>query len=401
MGVRSSFRARRVPFVLLMVVTLLATLGGSVPTAWRADAAAGADGCPSGYFCGFSGSNWDGSMMKTRTSMPTLGSWDRKIRSYDNLTPYWVCLDDGANYGLPTWWVRPGSGGGTDPTARSIRFTTTQRACTTTPYPPYDAPTKGRRSTAFGDLDHNGTPDVLSRAMDGRLWFLPGNGSAGVVGSGWNAMTQITRHGDYSGDGLEDVVALRTNGELWLYVGNGKGGFAAHWRMATGWTKVTAVVATGDLNGDGHGDLVVRDGTGQLWRYPGNGKGGFIGARGSLGAHWGPDVLAAAGDVTGDGKNDLLAEDGNGVLWIYPGNGKGTFLARRKVSSGWSKVHSYVGLGDLTGDGVNDLLTVGDVPMDASGDYVGVLVSHRGTGKGGFSTSTNLSMEWWGLNGAF
>ncbi|WP_309616246.1 VCBS repeat-containing protein, partial [Salinibacterium sp.] len=95
------------------------------------------------------------------------------------------------------------------------------------------------------DFDGSGTADVLSRDMAGSLWLYRGNGSGGwlgrvLVGSGWNVMDMIVGSGDpgrrpllspgvgdVNGDGSRDVIALDASGSLWLYPGNGSGGLGS------------------------------------------------------------------------------------------------------------------------------------------------------------------------------
>lgn len=72
----------------------------TVPLAAPAQAdASSASSCPSGYLCGWSGTNTTGSMMKTRANMATMGSWNDKIRSYWNWTSKISCLFTDPNYG--------------------------------------------------------------------------------------------------------------------------------------------------------------------------------------------------------------------------------------------------------------------------------------------------------------
>ncbi|MER5206058.1 peptidase inhibitor family I36 protein [Streptomyces sp. NPDC002825] len=55
---------------------------------------------PRGYFCGWANGDGTGSMFKTNTSMPTLGSWDNKILTRYNRTGLNVCMYDQQNHGL-------------------------------------------------------------------------------------------------------------------------------------------------------------------------------------------------------------------------------------------------------------------------------------------------------------
>ncbi|MFD9514768.1 hypothetical protein [Streptomyces mirabilis] len=60
-------------------------------------------------------------------------------------------------------------------------------------------------------------PAVPSRDRGGRLWFVSGTGDGTLISGGWNSMTALTRHGDLNGDGTEDLIARDSSGELWFY----------------------------------------------------------------------------------------------------------------------------------------------------------------------------------------
>ncbi len=61
-----------------------------------------------------------------------------------------------------------------------------------------------------------------------------------------------------------------------MYPGNGKGGWLPKIQVGTGWNAMAELTGPGDFNGDGFADLLARDGAGNLWMYPGNGKGGWL-----------------------------------------------------------------------------------------------------------------------------
>ncbi len=143
------------------------------------------------------------------------------------------------------------------------------------------------------DFNDNGTPDVLTRDAQGRLW----------------------RHDTFF---RRDPVTWK---ETWT--------FAPRALVGTGWQAYDRIEATGNLGGSGVGDVVGRDKAGVLWLHKGRGDGTFA-ARIRVGTGWGAyNQLAGGSDVTGDGRPDLLGVDKAGVLWIHPGTGKDTALRRR------------------------------------------------------------------------
>jgi peptidase inhibitor family I36 len=113
--------------------------------AQTAQAASGADRCPSGYFCGFTGTHGDGTMFKTSADMPTLGSWDNRIRSFTNRGSHFACLYTEPGYSLEgadaTYWPESPNAGtyhwssSLDRKISSIKLVRTERECSQNAYP--------------------------------------------------------------------------------------------------------------------------------------------------------------------------------------------------------------------------------------------------------------------------
>lgn len=100
-GTEANGRLRR------LVVTAGSLALAAVTLAVPAQAAAtSASSCPSGYLCGWSGTNETGSMMKARADMPTMGSWDNRIRSFWNRTSSFSSSGCGAEGGGARGCVR-------------------------------------------------------------------------------------------------------------------------------------------------------------------------------------------------------------------------------------------------------------------------------------------------------
>ncbi|MEU7297671.1 VCBS repeat-containing protein [Streptomyces exfoliatus] len=181
--------------------------------------------------------------------------------------------------------------------------------------------------------------DAVLRDEAGRLWFMPGNGTGRLIGSGgWNAMSALVRHGDFSGDGREDVIAReRATGKLWLYPGTGSGGLGARKLIGSGgWNAMNALVGAGDMTGDGRADLVAREkATGKLWLYPGTST-RTLGARKLIGTGgWNAmDHILGGGDTSGDGRPDLEASDGFS-LYQYQGLATGGVRKVDNYNGSW------------------------------------------------------------------
>ncbi|WP_406266169.1 FG-GAP-like repeat-containing protein [Actinacidiphila glaucinigra] len=388
--------------LLQRAAALATTLGLSslgLLGAGAAPAQAATSDCPKGYFCGWANDDGTGSMFKTKTSMPTLGSWDNKIRLRYNRTGLNVCFFDKPNYvGLGAWDTRdeiyPISGAEAD--YSSIKIERTLRECETDPYPYWETATSPK-ALGFGDMNGDRRADAVLRDEAGRLWLMPGNGTGRLIGNGgWNAMNALVRHGDFSRDGREDVIASeKATGKLWLYPGTGTGSLGTRKLIGNGgWNSMGRLAAFGDLTGDGRSDLLaVEKATGKLWLYPGTGSGG-LGTRKLIGnGGWnGMTALVGAGDMTGDGRADLVArEKATGKLWLYPGTSTRTLGARKLIGTGgWNSMDHILGVGDTSGDGRPDLEASNGVS----------LYQYQGLATGGLRKVDLGNGTWWALEGA-
>lgn len=364
--------------VLGAAIAAAASVAALVTAAPTATAAENSERCPAGKFCVFTGPAFTGEMKVLSSPQAALGAWDNKISSLVNNSGLWATVYPDANFSGEYLYVSPYNGpndlshfadGQFDNAVSSIRIATTAYEATQgvpymdwTPWPDQPRPAPVPAVANFADLNNDRIADLLERADDGRLWFLPGKRDAQgrtqgkFLGGGWNAMTQLLRHGDYNTDGKEDVFARDKGGVLWFYPGLGTGALGNRLSLGAGWNAMREIAAAGDLTGDGRGDLLARDSVGVLWMYPGNGKGSF-GTRKNLGGGWnGMNQLVAPGDLSGDGRADLVARDGARKLWLYPGNGAGGFGARKALPFAWPLDAPIVATGDSTADGISDLL---------------------------------------------
>ncbi|MFF5505827.1 FG-GAP-like repeat-containing protein [Streptomyces roseolus] len=374
-------------------LTSLGLLGAGV-----APAQAAVSDCPQGYFCGWANDSATGPMFKTKTTMSTLGTWNDKILKRINRTGSYVCLFEQTNYEGNLSWDTPTEtapiGGGSGPS--SIKITSTLRDCEGEPYPFWEAAASPRAS-GFGDMNGDRRADALLRDEAGRLWFMSGDGTGRMVGSGgWKAFDALVRHGDFSRDGREDVIVReKATGKLWLYPGTGSGGLAARTLIGSGgWNSMGRLAAFGDLSGDGRADLLaVEQATGKLWLYPGT-SGGGLGARKLIGSGgWNSmNALVGAGDMTGDGRADLVTrEAATGKLWLYPGTSTRTLGARKLIGTGgWNSIQHFFAVGDTSGDGRPDL----------QGSSYGRLYEYQGLAGGALRKVDNYNYSWWALEGA-
>ncbi|GGT87284.1 FG-GAP-like repeat-containing protein [Streptomyces lateritius] len=400
---------------LAAVATTLGLTSLGLLSAGSTPAQAAISDCPSGYFCAWKTDNGTGTMYKTNVNTATLGAWDNTFRSVVNRTSKFVCMYDDQNYGMNgmvstrepdpagTEWGGPGSN-----SVSSLKFVPTERECVLPAHPTTWYAGATPTAKGFGDLTADRRADVLVRDKAGRLWFLSGDNTVKLVGTGgWNVFNALVRHGDYSRDGREDVIARETaTGKLWLYPGTGTGTLGSRKLIGTGgWNAMSRLVGFGDLNGDSRSDLVaVEKSTGKLWLYPGTAT-GTLGARTLLGSGgWNAmNALVGAGDMNGDGRSDLVAREAStGKLWLYPGK-TSAFGARVLIGSGgWNSMETILGVGDFGGDGHNDIATITNANYyNEACRGVGCLVMYKGTGTGALAPGSVEGTDWWHLNGIF
>ena len=179
--------------------------------------------------------------------------------------------------------------------------------------------------------------------------------------------------GDVNGDGSPDVLQAAGVEGIWLYTNDKTGKFGSPTLItlpvATAATATIAAIPTdaqslalADFDGNGVLDLYVGTGT----QTPnvlllGDGKGGFTPSKIALPAFLGTAETVAAADLDGDHDQDLVLV-GVGVtakdppmIAILANDGKGTFTDITKKLAGGSFAATGVAIGDVDGDGDQDL----------------------------------------------
>ncbi|MCB5168843.1 VCBS repeat-containing protein [Streptomyces bambusae] len=143
--------------------------------------------------------------------------------------------------------------------------------------------------TSPGDLNADGRPDLVARdAVDGTLYRYDTT-RAGIlaprvrIGPGHD-YKKVIGAGDLDGNGTGDLLAQTGDGSLLHLAGTGKGTFEpVRATRITG--SYNTFVGVGDLTGDGRPDLIGRDTAGNLWRWNGTADGGF-GPRTRIATGW-------------------------------------------------------------------------------------------------------------------
>ena len=194
------------------------------------------------------------------------------------------------------------------------------------------------RVAGIGDFDGDGNDDVLLRhAGDMRWHFYPMDGREILDGGGNANLTRkaewsVAGIGDLDGDGSDDVLLRKDNGAWYFYPMDGRRYISGRHGPARLTSKAEyALAGLGDFDGDGKDDALLRRDDGLWYFYPMDGR-EILDGRGvsnlTRNTEW---SVAGIGDLDGDGRDDVLLrkKDTTGTWFYYPMDG-----GRRHAASG-------------------------------------------------------------------
>lgn len=200
---------------------------------------------------------------------------------------------------------------------------------------------------AIGDVNGDGTLEVVVPAQDGFLYVLRNNGTAlpgwpRALESQWSSLTPSVALHDFDGDGKLEIVAAGSSGATedgLLAIFDWQGNFLPGWPVEIQ-TASEASPVLGDLDGDGEVEIVFGGESGMILGYEPDGSiaPGFpirLGAemRGT------PSIT----DVNGDGGVDLVVAGWDQLVYVFdfPGDYApglvpwGTFKGNPQRTSGY------------------------------------------------------------------
>jgi len=234
---------------------------------------------------------------------------------------------------------------------------------------------------AIVDLNHDGTPDVITANYHGdSVSVLLGTGTGTLAPQVEyrtvdGAETSNLSFGDLDGDGNIDVIAANPctrasspNGSMTVFLGQGAGTFAPAITTELGTPGHTKPYSTAiaDFDGDGIPDVAIGDlVNGPIIVKLGNGDGTF-GAEALYDARAGGPFIIIAADMNLDGKLDIVAADrGSSQISVLLSRGDGTFKKAITKPTGpftdpknGPTTNPYsIAVADFNLDGVPDVVT--------------------------------------------
>lgn len=264
------------------------------------------------------------------------------------------------------------------------------------PITPGDWIQAGISSIDRGDVDGDGTDDIVIGHTDGVSILNPANAFAisGLIDHREDYLQWKTaRVGDIDGDGKLDIAMVVAVGDeaparLVVYRGDGTGHFDKGREIPLPDSCCFRDLRVVDMNGDGRKDLLLYSedmpwhfeaGTHGFWVHYNRGGGTFGSAPQLLVPGSGFSGNMAIGDVDGDGRPDLAgwysdtAVSGywpNTRLYLH-GRMKTPYRSFRSWPSSWSNFGSPL-IHDMNGDGKQDVVFTEDTGITGPDDPLGI-----------------------------
>ncbi|MFT3770417.1 MAG: FG-GAP-like repeat-containing protein [Minicystis sp.] len=290
----------------------------------------------------------------------------------------------------------------------------TQSTCQAPPggqttLPPITVPeVHGALAPAVGDIDHDGTLDVLvanaesgsATSPSGSLTVRRGVGDGNMQAEEYYTGAPLSSNAvvvaDVNGDGWLDAITVNgqtnlgtTDGSLSVYLNaaaSAPGVFGAPTQFTTG-APGSVHLCAADFDGDGKIDIATTSvTTSKVSLMFGDGNGGFGAPQLiSILNTGGVQSTIGAADLNGDGRPDLVVTSpGSSRLSVLINQGSGTFAAPVAYANAQGGFSAGIAFGDIDGDGILDVASNG-----SAGRF---LYFFKGHGDGTLSTGAGSTV---------
>jgi len=226
-------------------------------------------------------------------------------------------------------------------------------------------------TVSLADYDNDGDFDLLSGMWDGKFYYFTNNGT--------NLKPQFTRVStsfsnlsvnsysspvfiDFDRDGDYDIISGALDGKVYLFINN-NGTFTANNSIFgfidVGWMSSPSIV---DIDGDGDLDLLVAAETGTETKFFENtGNNNFVQNNVIFSGISFPSYSSATlSDIDNDWDYDLIIGRSNGALFFYRNDGNSNIPIWNRIDTlfGGVKVkqNANTDFADLDGDGRKDVI---------------------------------------------
>ncbi len=226
-------------------------------------------------------------------------------------------------------------------------------------------------TVSLADYDNDGDVDMLCGMWDGKFYYFRNNGTNlkpqfAMVSTSFSSLTVNSYSSpvfvDFDKDGDFDIISGALDGKIYLFLNN-NGTFTANNSIFgfidVGWMSSPAVV---DIDGDGDLDLLVAAETGSDYRfYENTGNNVFVQNNNVFSGITFPSYSSATlADVDNDWDYDLIIGRSNGTIFYYrnDGNAQSPVWVRADTLFNGVKVkqNANTDFADLDGDGKKDLI---------------------------------------------
>ncbi|MCC6694378.1 MAG: PQQ-binding-like beta-propeller repeat protein [Candidatus Hydrogenedentes bacterium] len=200
----------------------------------------------------------------------------------------------------------------------------------------------GRTSISVNDLDHDGSPEIITGASSGSVVCLSGEGDELWVYSGGHGHTLCPASGDLDGDGMCETLIAGSASALTCLSHEGK----ELWRLGDGMCGASPVVW--NLDSDARPEVVAGIGN-ELVVVNGDGT-----VRWTYAMQKEMDSAISVADADADGVPEIYAVDLSGFVASLSPDGR-----LRWSGSVGQRARRSPSIADVDGDGVAEILVAG------------------------------------------